>query len=199
MKNLILLMIAIFALNTGRALARQDNIQSKGYKNKPVSEEALKEKGYTWEEHYARVTKYNGSESGSDANTSAGRTSTKVPTRVASVKKNQIGVVAVDPKIVPYGSLMILPNGEKYLAADTGGAVVSKKASRLTARAQKKPSKYAKLPVFDCYSYREPVPEEWATVHVLKNTEGGFTKLSKKEQMKRLDPGYWEEVLGRSI
>ena len=39
--------------------------------------------------------------------------------------------VAVDPKIIPYGSKIIIPKMEKvFVAHDTGSAVVSRKASK---------------------------------------------------------------------
>jgi 3D (Asp-Asp-Asp) domain-containing protein len=45
---------------------------------------------------------------------------------------------AVDPKIIPYGSTVVI-NGKEFKAIDTGTAVVSKKASR------------GKLPVVDLF------------------------------------------------
>ena len=45
---------------------------------------------------------------------------------------------AVDPKIIPYGSTVVI-NGKEFKAIDTGTAVVSKKASR------------EKLPVVDLF------------------------------------------------
>jgi 3D (Asp-Asp-Asp) domain-containing protein len=46
--------------------------------------------------------------------------------------KPQAGkTIAVDPKIIPYGSKVIIPQmGKTYIAQNTGPAVVSKKASK---------------------------------------------------------------------
>ena len=65
-------------------------------------------------EHLARVTYYWG-----DKHTSTGAKPTSGVT------------AAVDPKVIPYGSKISIPEMKKlFIAQDTGPAVVSKKASR---------------------------------------------------------------------
>jgi len=44
------------------------------------------------------------------------------------------GHCAVDPRIIPYGSTVEIPGMGKYLAVDTGSAVISREAARETAR-----------------------------------------------------------------
>jgi 3D (Asp-Asp-Asp) domain-containing protein len=42
------------------------------------------------------------------------------------------GCCAVDPKVIPYGSVVNIPGLGKYLAVDTGSAVISREAARET-------------------------------------------------------------------
>ncbi len=44
------------------------------------------------------------------------------------------GHCAVDPRIIPYGSVVEIPGLGRYLAVDTGSAVVSRKAARRAAQ-----------------------------------------------------------------
>lgn len=44
------------------------------------------------------------------------------------------GVCAVDPSIIPYGSVVVIPGVGQFLAADTGSAVVSREAAREAGR-----------------------------------------------------------------
>jgi hypothetical protein len=44
------------------------------------------------------------------------------------------GHCAVDPNIIPYGSVVKIPGLGRYVAVDTGKAVVSRRAARATAR-----------------------------------------------------------------
>jgi 3D (Asp-Asp-Asp) domain-containing protein len=75
----------------------------------------------------ARVTVYWASGgSGSDSNTRNHRCATG--TRLRS------GHCAVDPRHIPYGSRVVLPNGETLAAVDTGGAVRNRKAARVGGR-----------------------------------------------------------------
>lgn len=75
----------------------------------------------------ARVTVYWASGgSGSDSNTRNHRCATGTRLRA--------GHCAVDPKHIPYGSRVLLPNGESLAAVDTGGAVRNRKAARLGGR-----------------------------------------------------------------
>jgi len=44
------------------------------------------------------------------------------------------GHCAVDPKVIPYGSVVKIPGIGEYVAVDTGPAVVSRRAARLAGR-----------------------------------------------------------------
>ena len=75
----------------------------------------------------ARVTVYWASGgSGSDHNTRHHRCATGTTLRP--------GHCAVDPRCIPYGSRVLLPNGEALAAVDTGSAVRSRRAARLAGR-----------------------------------------------------------------
>lgn len=133
-------------------------------------------------ELFARSTKYHKDEVKSDSDTIAGKTSSLIP--IPTVIKNGIGVVAVDPKIIPYGSVIIAPNGSKFLAVDTGGAVKSKKASKELADKIDLPetSKEAKAPVLDFYG-RTQVGKLWDTFRIiLYKGETPFKELSLREK-----------------
>ncbi len=75
----------------------------------------------------ARVTVYwAGGGSGSDHDTRHHRCATGARLRA--------GHCAVDPKHIPYGSRVLLPNGETLAAVDTGSAVKNRKAARQSGR-----------------------------------------------------------------
>lgn len=44
------------------------------------------------------------------------------------------GHCAVDPRIIPYGSVVEIPGIGKYVAVDTGSAVISRTAARMTGK-----------------------------------------------------------------
>ena len=50
------------------------------------------------------------------------------------------GHCAVDPKVIPYGSVVNVPGIGRLIAVDTGGAVVSRRAARLTGRTREQRS-----------------------------------------------------------
>jgi hypothetical protein len=75
----------------------------------------------------ARVTVYwAAGGSGSDHNTRHHRCATGARLRA--------GHCAVDPRRIPYGSRVVLPNGEALAAVDTGTAVKTRRAARLAGR-----------------------------------------------------------------
>jgi 3D (Asp-Asp-Asp) domain-containing protein len=75
----------------------------------------------------ARVTVYWASGgSGSDRDTRHHRCATGTRLRA--------GHCAVDPRHIPYGSRVLLPNGESLAAVDTGSAVRNRRAARLSGR-----------------------------------------------------------------
>jgi len=72
----------------------------------------------------ARITAYWASEG--DYYTRHGISSTGV--------RLHTGYCAVDPRIIPYGSVVTIPGLGKYLAVDTGSAVISRRAAREMGR-----------------------------------------------------------------
>ena len=77
-----------------------------------------------------RSTYYYAGEQHSDDDTDAGRSSTGVTLREATA--TQVGVCAVDPTVIPYGSQVLVQTADGpryYIAADTGGAVKNETAS----------------------------------------------------------------------
>lgn len=50
------------------------------------------------------------------------------------------GHCAVDPKVIPYGSVVNVPGIGRLIAVDTGGAVVSRRAARVAARTREQRS-----------------------------------------------------------
>ena len=50
------------------------------------------------------------------------------------------GHCAVDPKVIPYGSVVNVPGVGRLIAVDTGGAVISRRAARLTGRTREQRS-----------------------------------------------------------
>jgi len=89
------------------------------------------------ETHLARVTVYWPEEG--DYNTRRRMSSTGVSLRD--------GHCAVDPKKIPYGSLVKIPGMGEFVAVDTGPAVVSRRAARATGRT----SEQGKALVVDVY------------------------------------------------
>ena len=83
-------------------------------------------------EVYARGTSY----LNHDSQSAAGKTASLVPIKI--VTDLGLHCIAVDPKIIPYGSVIIGRDkkGKEIIgvAVDTGGAVKSRKASRYLAK-----------------------------------------------------------------
>jgi 3D (Asp-Asp-Asp) domain-containing protein len=128
-----------------------------------------------------RSTFYNPDEAGADGDTKALRSATGVPLRYAD--SNTVGVVAVDPAVVPYGSVVKVntANGPLYyIAADTGTDVKSRKASNGTA------------PVFDFFS-KSQVGGENISVSVQPYTGSTpFNKLDAATQAQFFDRGLYQ-------
>ena len=118
-----------------------------------------------------RSTYYYAGEANSDPDTDAGRTSTGVPLQMASA--TQVGVCAVDPSVIPYGSQVVVQTADGpryYIAADTGGAVKNETASGGTAH------------VIDFYSNTQ-VGGQYQTVTVIPYSGSqGFTSLSAAQK-----------------
>ncbi len=101
----------------------------------------------------ARVTVYwaKGG-SGSDRYTRQHKTATGV--RLKS------GHCAVDPRRIPYGSQVIFPDG-RFLAVDTGTAVINRKAARLAGRTKAEKS----APVIDRFFETKKQALAWEKTH----------------------------------
>lgn len=98
-----------------------------------------------------------------------------------------VGAVAVDPNIIPIGSLILVTtkNGDihPYLSVDKGGAVTRKTASRILAKQEKRGKAWATRPVIDIYS-PETITSDWITVLVIKGPS--LKGLKDSERLKRL-------------
>ncbi len=119
-----------------------------------------------------RSTYYYAGEKYSDKWTDAGESSTGIPLR--SANSDTVGVAAVDPALIPYGSAIILNTSEGkrvYIAGDTGSAVVSRRASQ------------GKAPVVDFYSNKQ-VGTMYQDIQVVRYTGPKFTSLSGAQKSK---------------
>lgn len=116
----------------------------------------------------ARVTVYwaKGG-SGSDRFTRQHKTATGV--RLKS------GHCAVDPRRIPYGSQVIFPDG-RFLAVDTGTAVINRKAARLGGRTKAERS----APVIDRFFETKKQALAWEKTHSPFMTVKVITPPSRK-------------------
>ncbi len=117
-----------------------------------------------------RSTYYYAGERYSDPDTDALRSSTGVRLRAASA--TTVGVAAVDPALIPYGSRITIntPNGPRYyIAADRGSAVVNRTASG------------GREPVIDFYN-KGQVGNTYDNVVIDYYRGGDFTNLSKEKK-----------------
>lgn len=140
---------------------------------------------------FARATAYHKTHSNADSNTKKGLSSTKI--RLRDNCEDSIGIVAVDPQKIPYGSLIYSPNNKRfYLACDFGEAVADRSAAKKTAKKKDLPPKYHKALVFDFYAKREILEDDFDYFFVIKHDgDLPFWKLYEEYQRKRLDPKFW--------
>lgn len=141
----------------------------------------------------ARATAYHKTEPNCDPDTKKGKTSTQIKLR--DNRDYTIGMVAVDPQKIPYGSLIYAHSNKRfYLACDTGGHVRSAKASKLALLRSDIPNEYAKALVLDFYSKHEIVDNHFDHFIVIRHQGRNFkTELRKAEQELRLSPQFWLE------
>lgn len=111
-------------------------------------------------------TYYNEREPDGDEDTRNFRSSTGFPLHHGG----QVGVAAVDPNVIPYGSLIIV-NGQYFIAVDTGGAVVSRTASKARGN---------NYPVIDFFSYSQVGAE--VGNYIIYPFKGNFMSLSRADQ-----------------
>ncbi len=136
---------------------------------------------------YARSTFYNKDEPGCDPDTRKGKTSTCL--RIRDVQAKGLGVVSVDPAIVPYGSRVIASDGRVFIAVDTGGDVKARTAAKEAAAKQGYGPKSAQhnAPVLDFYSNRQ-IGGIWDHFLIVPYREDRpFTDLKVSERMEYLD------------
>ncbi len=103
---------------------------------------------------------------GNDADTEAGRTSTGAPLIEAS--DGIAGTAAVDPRVIPYGSVIRTADGRVYVASDTGGAVKSMKASG------------GRAPVVDIFNGQHH--PDWQDVQIFKPS-ADYRRLSPSDKL----------------
>lgn len=132
---------------------------------------------------FARSTSYNKDEAVSDPDTRADKTSSLIS--IQDVKAQGLGVVAVDHTKIPYGSVIITPSKEVYVAVNRGGAVQSRKAARVLAarKGLSENSPESRALVLDFYSYSQ-VGNYWDYFTVIPYTgTTPFRDLKRSEKI----------------
>lgn len=140
---------------------------------------------------FARATKYYKTDRNCDPDTRKGLTSTKI--RLGDSCDRTIGMVAVDPQRIPYGSLIYSPQAKRFfLACDVGGDVSARTAAKNLAKKQGLAEKYRNALVLDFYAPREIIDNHFDDFVVIKHEGSNFRfRMTKKEQEERLDPRFW--------
>lgn len=180
---------AVFITIQFGQLARGDD-QNKNYNQNQQSHSGELQQYYL----PVRATKYHKSEPHCDIDTLHERSCTGV--KLQEGAPGVVGTVAVDPKIIPIGSLILVTtnNGDThpYLCADKGGDVTDKTASRILAKQEKRGKAWAIRPVIDIYS-PEAITSDWTTVLVIKGPSLNGLKYSErlKRLKERMSIDYW--------
>ena len=136
-------------------------------------------------------------------------TSTGVRMRPANSK--QIGVAAVDPKKITYGSLITLTDKNDrelyYIAADCGGDVTKRRAVKGTVSQELRHKYYSKNSseyrkkisalVVDVHSLgKKQVGDDWQYANIIRYPgKVPFHKLSRSEQYKFMNMKSWRNYL----
>ena len=186
-KKIIVATFAIFATQSVKAGRDEDN---KSYNT-------FEAQGFEVCNMDVRVTTYHKDEPGADKETKKGHTSTGA--KLVEAKLGVIGSFATDPKVIPYGSLVIVSTKKGalyYLAVDTGGAVKKRTASRKLAKKARLGPEYATRPVVDIYSKQKY--DNWMSVTVLKdNTSKKLIHSELKARLKeRMSAEFWVDKGG---
>jgi 3D (Asp-Asp-Asp) domain-containing protein len=151
-----------------------------------------------------RATTYHKTEPNADRETRRGNSSLGLPLREVGPKT--VGSIAIDPKVIPYGSLVIITtkrgDASCFLCVDTGGAVKSRKAAKVLAKKQKLGKEMAGRPVIDIYSTKNY--DEWMSVVVIKdNSLRGLEGSELKSRLKeRMSVDFWphsKEVVSKAL
>ena len=151
-----------------------------------------------------RATTYHKTEPGSDKETRRGNSSTGLPLREVGPKT--VGSIAIDPKVIPYGSLVIVTTKsgavQRFLCVDTGGWVKSRKAAKLLAKREKLGQEFAERPVIDIYSAK--TYDNWMTVVVVKDNSlrSLSTSVLRSRLKERMSADFWpcgQEIVARAL
>lgn len=135
---------------------------------------------------FARSTFYNKDEASADWNSKRKVTSTQV--NITTLENLKLRAVAVDPSVIPYGSVIVSPSGEVFVAIDTGGDVKSRKAATEYAalKGLPKASKEYNAPVLDFYSYGQ-IGQKWDSFKTVRyEGKTSFKNLSQREKLEYL-------------
>jgi 3D (Asp-Asp-Asp) domain-containing protein len=143
------------------------------------------------EKIFARATNYHKTERGCDSDTKKGITSTQI--RLRDNCDRTIGMVAVDPQRIPYGSLIYSPSNKRfYLACDVGGDVLERTAAKKLAKKKGLSDDFFNALVLDFYAKKEIVNNHFDYFFVIEHDGENFkSSMTKKEQEIRLDPNFW--------
>ena len=142
------------------------------------------------EKVFARATKYHKTDKNCDPETKKGLTSTKI--KLKDSCKKTIGMVAVNPEIIPYGSLVYSPDTDRFfIACDVGGAVFNRTAAKKLSQKKGLGPKYQEAIVLDFYGDEEILDNHFGNFYIIKHKGSDFHKLYKSSQDKRLDPSFW--------
>ncbi len=191
------MLVATFAIGTTMSVCAKSGEESKSYNT-------LLTQGFEVCVMDVRATTYHKTESGADRETRRGLSSTSL--KLCEVGPRTVGSIAIDPEVIPYGSLIIVTtkNGSSnsFLCVDTGGDVKNRKASRTLAKKEKLGNKYAKRPVIDIYSTRDY--DDWMSVVVIKDKSLEGLSLSKlRNRLKeRMSIDFWpssKEIVSRAL
>lgn len=134
---------------------------------------------------FARSTNYYKGEKGGDIGTNRGETSSLLS--IPDTIENGLKIVAVDPQIIPYGSIIIHSNNI-YIASDTGDAVKKRIASKTLAikKGLSRHSKESNAPVLDFYS-RNQIGNLWDEFIIIPYNGPEFkTKLKRQEKINHI-------------
>lgn len=143
------------------------------------------------EKVFARATKFHKNDRNCDPWTARGQTCTKIKLRENC--DDTIGMVAVDPNKIPYGSLIYSPQNKRfYLACNRGGAVSDRTAAKELAEKKGLSKKHRDALVLDFYAPREIIDNHFDYFYVVEHEGENFRfEMTRAQQYERLKPEFW--------